>query len=96
MASVNGSDSFTSTVLKSSILPISSAVLVSPGHVLIGNWRVRFILNLLGQISVRCIVEELLLLEREAPSWKTNSHGKLLVSINSTKELCFQAMSENI
>lgn len=71
-------------------------MLVSPAYVLIGNWRVRFVLSLLGQISVRCRVEELLLSEREVPSWKTNSHGKLLVSINSAKELCFQAMSENI
>lgn len=65
-------------------------MLVSPGYVLIGNWRVRFVLSLLGQISIRCIVEELLLSEREVSSWKTNSHGKLLVSINSIKSCAFK------
>lgn len=58
LASVNSSDSLTQTVLNNNILPNSLAVLNSPGQVLIGNQRARFTLSLLGQISVRCIVEK--------------------------------------
>ena len=93
LASVNSSDSFTSTILNSNILLISSAVLASPGHVLIVHWRVRLILSLLGQISVHHIVEtQLRHSERRVPSWKMNSHRTWLVCINSDKALCFSAV----
>lgn len=42
-------------------------MLASPGHALVGNRRARFILSLLGQTHVGCLVEELLLLERRVP-----------------------------
>ena len=91
LASIKTGDSLTTIILNCNFLIVSSAMLTSPGHVFIGNWRAE--LKSSGPDTWWLPGRGAGAFRRRAPIRKQIPTENLSVCAKSSKQLCFWAVS---